>query len=181
MTLSLSLEPIASELDSAELDTLVQIARRTFTDAFGHNYTLDDLNTYLMTRMSAEAFQQELQEPGSQFYWMKLDDQVVGYLKWITPCQRYLDQIDRTFRQAFFLERFYLLEEAKGTGLGPVGMQFVITQAKRSKADALYLTVWEHNHRAQHFYQNFGFRTVGAIEFEVGNARDHEYVYALKL
>ena len=62
--------------------------------------------------------------------------------------------------------------------MAAVALQFALSHAKyQHQAAFAYLTVWEHNLRAQRFYQTHGFLTLGTIGFPVGDAVDREYLY----
>ena len=65
--------------------------------------------------------------------------------------------------------------------LGAALMDWAIAEARGSGADALQLSVFSENFGAQRFYHRYGFGKVADIDFWVGNHRDHEFLYELKL
>jgi ribosomal protein S18 acetylase RimI-like enzyme len=164
--------------DQAEL--LQPVAHDTFLQTFGHNYPPEDLAAYVNTRLTVPALAAELSDPTATFYGVFMDDAMAGYMKWLSPCRRYLSE-ETAYQHPLLLERFYFLPDYQGVGLAPVALQFVLSQAKyQHQADFVYLSVWENNIRAQRFYQNFGFRPFGTTTYPVGTVIDREYLYGRK-
>lgn len=179
----LTFTPLLGNASEAELQNFQVLFESTFVETFGANYSSEDLQSYCQERLSLQQLKAELAEPHNYFYSVQVDKQPVGYCKWTVPCTRYLDpSLVQRYKKPFFLERFYFYKSAQGSGVAAVAMQFALSHAKAVHlADFIYLSVWEHNHRAQHFYQNFGFRTIGAIRYIVGATEDHEYLYGRKV
>jgi ribosomal protein S18 acetylase RimI-like enzyme len=172
--------PTASQ---PELVAFQQVFEQTFVATFGHNYSQADLDTYRQQRLSLSALTTELLDPTANFYGFWLADALVGYAKWQVPCQKHLTPaLAQRYPKAFYLERFYFLEQAQGTGVAAVALPFALSHAKYThQATFAYLTVWEHNLKAQHFYQNFGFRTLATVGYPVGDTVDREYLYGKNL
>ena len=144
------------------------MASETFTNTFRH-YDKADLDQYLQESLSPQALSLELAVTENQFYFVVVNGERAGYLKWIFPTRKYL-------------ERFYFLPSQCGKGLGPVALAFVESYARyQAKADVLYLSVWDRNYRAQSFYQKYGFRTLGSFDYPVGDEIDHELLYFKRL
>ncbi|MEB3245416.1 MAG: GNAT family N-acetyltransferase [Vampirovibrionales bacterium] len=199
--LDISFKCLPPACSPEHLATLQQIAVDTFTETFGQNYPADDLADYLSNRLSASVLAQELRDPTARFALVFVDDAPVGYLKWLLPCERYLTAQNRprhwhARHNLALLERFYFLSQAQGTGAAQIAWAWLIAGLKASKintankpnnaapalkADAVYLSVWEHNYKAQRFYQNLGFRTFGSMAYPVGNTHDVELLMSLEL
>lgn len=79
------------------------------------------------------------------------------------------------------LSQLYCAGETTGMGLGATLMEWAISEARDWQADAMTLSVYSENYGAQRFYQRFGFRHVADIDFWVGDHRDDEYLYELRL
>ncbi len=181
----LNFNRVTNNSSEVEIKTVQQLVEGTFVETFGYLYPKEDLNSYKESTLSLQAVKRQMAEPGVHFYLVNItenDTQVsTGYIKFITPSAKYLEQPEK-YGKTCYLERLYFPAKFQGKGLAHVAMQFVISQAKfEHKCDFLYLTVWEHNHRAQRFYQNFGMRTLHGVKFPVGNTNDNEYLYGLKL
>src|SRR5690606_21935506 len=119
---------------------------------------------------------------GTQFFFVLVDGEKAGYLKWIHPTDKYLEHVNVDWKAPFLLERLYFLPSHCGQGLGSVALAFVESYARhQAGADVLYLSVWDRNYRAQRFYQKHGFRTLGSFRYPVGKELDHELLRFKKL
>jgi ribosomal protein S18 acetylase RimI-like enzyme len=67
------------------------------------------------------------------------------------------------------LGRFYVDRRFHGSGLARQLMDAVIDAAKSAGGKNLWLAVWQHNHRAIHFYEKNGFRKTGTMPFILGS------------
>ncbi|MEB3206321.1 MAG: GNAT family N-acetyltransferase [Vampirovibrionales bacterium] len=185
-----SFVPVADQAGSAhlgiknsicQLETLQAIVLTTFEETFRTNYCDDDYHAYVKERLSIDALSAEREDPTAFFTLVVADETPAGYLKWNVPCRRYLPD-SLTCQVPFNLERFYFLKAFQGMGIGPVALQYVLSQARYvHAADYIYLTVWEKNFRAQKFYQEAGFRTLTQVIYPVGNAQDIEFVYGMRV
>ena len=176
MNLELSFEPILSSSSQDTVTALSEMACTTFSHTFRH-YKKDDLETYLRESLSVEALKKELLLEENHFFFVKKNELRVGFLKWTFPGDKYLHSFQSTYRALLLLERFYFLPRYCGLGWGSVALSFVETFARdQAKADALYLSVWEKNFRAQSFYRKHGFQKVGSFEYPVGETLDLEYL-----
>ena len=60
-------------------------------------------------------------------------------------------------------------------------MRWALDEARAWGADAIQLSVYSENHGAQKFYRRYGFDKVADIDFWVGNHRDDEFLFELRL
>ena len=177
MPFELSFQPVRED----EIEFLSAMASETFTNTFRH-YDKADLDQYLQESLSPQALSLELAVTENQFYFVVVNGERAGYLKWIFPTRKYLEHVEVSWKAPLLLERFYFLPSQCGKGLGPVALAFVESYARyQAKADVLYLSVWDRNYRAQSFYQKYGFRTLGSFDYPVGDEIDHELLYFKRL
>ena len=66
------------------------------------------------------------------------------------------------------IRRFYVDGRWHGTGAAAFLMEAVRDRARGTRAETLWLAVWERNHRARAFYEKHGFRRTGAQPFRFG-------------
>jgi ribosomal protein S18 acetylase RimI-like enzyme len=66
------------------------------------------------------------------------------------------------------LKRVYIDTPWHGRGLAQTLMADVLRRATEYGAKTMWLSVWEHNFRAQAFYKKYGFSRVGEHVFPVG-------------
>jgi len=64
-----------------DLDPLIEISRSTFITSFEKDNNPDDFKTYITSAFSKEKIRSELLNPHSTFYFVYLDDNLVGYFK----------------------------------------------------------------------------------------------------
>jgi diamine N-acetyltransferase len=179
--LELSFLPIRPDAPEEKLTALSEMARFTFSDTFRH-YTPKDLEDYLEEKLSPQALIQDLNKPRNTFYFVVVNGQRAGFIKWTSPSTLYLEHSNIECGKAFLLERFYFLPKYCGRGLASVALEFVTSYATyEARADYLYLSVWEKNFRAQNFYQKHGFRTLGSFDYPVGSEIDREFLYGKRL
>ncbi len=70
------------------------------------------------------------------------------------------------------------MKDSQGSGLAHLAMQELITWVNaNTQCDTIHLTVFVENHRAQKFYQKYGFIYAGDTIYHVGNTKDHELIY----
>lgn len=77
--------------------------------------------------------------------------------------------------------RFYVHPDWHGRGVAGALMEYCATVARAAGHDALWLCVWEHNGRAQRFYEKTGFVHVGTHPFVFGGIPDDDRLYVRSL
>ncbi len=153
---------------SADSDRLVAFAAQTFTDTFGTLYPPEDLAAFI-TKKQAPATRAAISSPEHIVRVAERDGVLIGYLIG-GPMDL---PFDTHGRPAACLDRLYLVDDAKGTGLADALMaEFLVWGAGRD----LYLSVFAPNVRAQAFYRRHGFSIVGAYIFWVGSTGDDERI-----
>lgn len=156
---------------AADAAPLTRHWRETFLATFGHLYPQADIDAYFAHYDEAQTMR-ELEDPSSRCRLALDADRIIGAAK-LGAFKLPVEPVGARVRE---LHRLYVVEEAKGAGVAAALMEWTIAAARQDGADALYLGVWRHNHRAQRFYARYGFEVVGAYEFVVGATRDPEYV-----
>ena len=79
------------------------------------------------------------------------------------------------------LQRIYILEKAKGKGVGESLMRRCFDAAREKNYTKIWLSVWERNFAAQRFYEKFDFVKVGEHQFPYGSAIGTNFVMKLDL
>lgn len=145
---------------------LTDLAYTTFWDAFAHHpkNAPDDLNHYMRQAFNLEQTLKELEDEKSIFLIAEIEGEAAGYAKII------IDNIEPgiTAERPVELNRLYSHQQFLGKGIGQGLMDACIERAKQDDRDVMWLGVWEHNPRAQRFYEKNGFRVVGSHVFVLG-------------
>lgn len=144
---------------------LSELGARTFSETFAADNTPEDLAAYLATSFSVAQQTAELQDPASTFLIAEIDGRAAGYAKLHTgEPEKGVDGAN-----PIELVRLYALSEWLGRGVGAELMRACIDEARQAGHETLWLGVWERNPRAQAFYRNWEFETVGEHVFQLGS------------
>jgi GNAT superfamily N-acetyltransferase len=146
---------------------LTDLSFATFWDAFAHHpkNAPEDLNHYMRQAFSEDQIAAELAATDAIFLIASIDDKPAGYAKLIIGNTE--DGI--TAGNPVELSRLYSHQEFLGKGVGQDLMNACFKYAETHGHDVMWLGVWEHNPRAQRFYEKNGFRVVGKHTFQLGS------------
>jgi ribosomal protein S18 acetylase RimI-like enzyme len=164
----------------ADAATLAELGRASFVAAFGHLYKPEDLAAFLAEYRTPEKYRQHLADPPTLIQVAEEDGRLAGYCL-IVRGHTFEEQEEPRPARPVFVSQLYCAPEMTGRGLGAALLEWAIAESRAWKADALQLSVFSENFGAQRFYQRFGFSKVADIDFWVGNHRDDEFLYQLKL
>ena len=148
-----------------ELDTLQRIGYETFDETFRPINSPETMDKYLQEAFSMKKLSEELSSTYCKFYFIYLDNVLVGYLK-INDAPA---QSDINDPESMEVERIYVRKEHKGKGLGKVLMDYALQQAKEKKKNYVWLGVWENNVNVIVFYEKMEFKQAGQHLFQIGN------------
>ncbi len=159
---------------------LAALGRDAFVAAFGHLYEPVNLAQFLDMVHDVDAVAQEIADP-SITHRLAADGPggaLAGYAKLKRPgwYGEYSDAAN-----PISLGQLYTAPQRTGQGIGAALMDWAIGEARAIGCDAMQLSVWSENTRAQAFYQRYGFAKIADIDFWVGNHRDDEFLYELRL
>ena len=153
------------KVTAADVDTLLALSRKTFFDFFGPLNKPEDMEAYAAVAFTPDKLLTEIKNPGSQFYFAMLNNEVTGYLKLnFGPAQT-----DFGDSNALEIERIYVSEGHKGKKIGQFLLNYSIQTARENNLQYIWLGVWEHNQNAIGFYQHHGFTVFGSHDFLLGS------------
>ncbi|HEX8382125.1 MAG TPA: GNAT family N-acetyltransferase [Sphingomonas sp.] len=167
--------PLLRDAAPADAAACAALARRTFTETFGHLYRPEDLAAFLAGH-SEEGWRGDLTDPDYAIRVAETSDGLVAYAKLGPPSLPFEPR-----GAAVELRNFYVLAPWHGTGLARALMDWVLAAARARGAADLYLSVFVDNHRAQAFYARYGFERIGRYDFRVGDHVDEDHVMRLAL
>ncbi|VXC82206.1 GNAT family N-acetyltransferase [Sphingomonas sp. AX6] len=159
----------------ADAAAIAELARVSFTETFGHLYTPENLAAFL-TSHTTEDWARVLADPDVAVRVAENDGALIGYAR-VGPPTLPIEPHER----AVELRQFYLLKPWHGGGHAQTLMDWVIATARANGADALFLSVFVDNVRAQRFYARYGFEDVGRYAFMVGSHEDEDRLMRLAL
>jgi ribosomal protein S18 acetylase RimI-like enzyme len=157
---------------------ITDLARIVWVATFGHSASPDDVALYLEQSFGAGGtLLRDLADPRFRFRLATDDGRVVGYAKVGPPF--FTHEVET--KGAVQLHQLYVDTSHHGTGVAAELMRWTIALGRAQDADALLLTVWEDNPRAQRFYARHGFVHVADYAFQTGTQVDRDLILRLPL
>lgn len=171
------LRPVSLE----DVPALATLGRESFAAAFGHLYSEKDLNGFLEMVYSEKSVREEVEGPECIHQVADDGERMLGYVKLRAPSWYAEDSPTDGISNPIALGQLYTQPDATGQGIGAALMEWAIAEARERGHDAIQLSVWSQNFGGQRFYQRYGFAKVADIDFYVGEQRDEEFLYELRL
>lgn len=160
----------------ADAAALAALGAATFTETFGHLYPPADLQTYLDSSHSLDAWVRTLSDSQCAVLVATVaDGSLIGFIS-LGPCKLPVANREPAageVRQLYVLSPYQNLQ--LGSRLMDAGLEWLQAQGFAP----LYVGVWSENPGAQRFYQRYGFHQVGEYGFAVGNTIDREFILQL--
>ena len=160
-----------------EIAQLQEIGRQTFFETFSAANTEENMKKYLEEGFSVKKLTAELSDKNSDFYFVLIDQKVVGYLKLNFAASQTELKDDKSLE----IERIYVLKEFHGKKVGQLLYEQAIQIAKQANAAYVWLGVWEENPRAINFYKKNGFVEFDKHIFKLGDEEQTDIMMKLLL
>jgi ribosomal protein S18 acetylase RimI-like enzyme len=142
-----------------DVAALSLIARQTFYDTFTGTCTVADMQGFLDQYYSTEQLGKELLDEEMYCFFAEADGMPVAYL-----------QFKEAYNNFPEIKKWKALAGFHGKGIAQKLMDFFLGLAAEKKYEVVWLGVWEHNIRAQKFYEKYGFTDSGYThDFPIGN------------
>ncbi|AKD05593.1 hypothetical protein PKOR_08225 [Pontibacter korlensis] len=149
---------------AGDAELLADLGWCTFKEAFAEYNNPDDMVAFKPTMYSAELQAAELADPDTEFLIVEVDKEAIAYVK--------LNKGEApeavVANKALQISRLYITRAWLGHGLGDQLMQWCLEKARSEGYDIVWLTVWERNERAKRFYNKYGFKEMGELDFILG-------------
>jgi ribosomal protein S18 acetylase RimI-like enzyme len=159
------------------VESLRTISTQTFTETFAHQNSESDIHKYVSEKLSVEQLSKELNSKGSSFYFLKLNTQIIGYLKLNTGEA----QTELKNSTSIEIERIYIKKEFHSKGFGELLLKHAIDVAKQQQVHYIWLGVWEENFKAISFYKRNGFHQFDTHIFKLGEDEQLDILMKLEL
>ncbi len=162
-----------------DAETLQPLAIRIFNDTFAANplNKPEDMRAYIAEAFSLEQTRRELADARATFYIAEVAGEIIGYAK----LEEQTSEECVSDAQPIELSRLYVLQDFHGRGIAEKLMNECFAFAARKNYRTMWLGVWEHNFRAQRFYEKLGFYRVGSHIFQLGDDPQIDWVMEKKL
>ena len=165
------------KVEIADVEVLAKLAKQTFRETFAHDNMEEQLQEYFEETYNLRVLSTELENPESETYFIMHEEEIAGFLKvnWGNA------QTERELENAFEIQRLYVLQTFQGFGLGKQLFEFALEHAEKNGFSWAWLGVWEHNTKAQAFYNQYGFEKFSQHRFMVGQKVDTDWLLKKKL
>ena len=155
------------------------LARHAFCAAFDYLYDPADLASFLDAHKTPAAFAAMIADPAVRVMLAEEEDGALAGYCVVGMQSDYAHHSDA--RDPMALNQLYTHPDRTGAGVGAALMDWALDLARSHDKDAIQLSVWAENFGAQRFYARYGFAKIADIEFWVGNQRDEEFLFELRL
>jgi hypothetical protein len=165
------------KVNPIDIKLFASISKQTFLETYADDNSEEDMVKYLADNFSSKQLTTDLSNPNSEFYFVKNDTQIIGYLKLNFGQAQTEDHHD----SAMEIERIYALKSYHGKSVGQMLFDKAYEVAKAKKAAYLWLGVWEKNPRAIRFYEKNGFVAFDKHVFVLGKDEQTDLLMKLSL
>lgn len=161
----------------SEVLDLQIISRQIFIEAFAESNSEADMKAYLEQSFSVAKLTAELADPNSRFYFARLANEIIGYLKLnLGDAQTELHDPN-----GVEIERIYVFKAFYGKQVAQTLLAKAREVALEANAVSLWLGVWEQNARAIRFYEKNGFFAFATHIFKLGNDEQTDIMMKMPL
>jgi ribosomal protein S18 acetylase RimI-like enzyme len=165
------------QADISDVKIICALGATTFYEAYYEQDESSDLADYVLESFSPAQIKKEFNDANSTFFIAELNGKAVGYAKLrensAVACLENENAVE--------LHRIYILERAKGKGVGGKLLNRCFETARAKGYETIWLGVWEENPAAIRFYEKTGFAKVGELEFPYGENVGTNYVMKMNL
>ena len=166
-----------TKVSQNELALLQQMSQATFVAAFAAQNSKANMDAYLQEKMTLEHLTLEWETPGSDFYFARIAQELVGYLKLNTGTA----QNEILPESSLEIERIYVDANYQVQKIVQQLLDFAINKAQEQGLDLVWLGVWEHNERARRFYERYGFVNFSKHVFYLGSDKQTDILMQLRI
>jgi diamine N-acetyltransferase len=157
----------------ADITALAAISKQTFYDTFSGTCTEKDMQDFLEAYYNDRQITKELSNANDFYFFAEIDSKPAGYLRFMEDYSSF--SVIKKWK-ALELKRIYVIKEYQGKGVAQKLMDLVIDFGVKEKYEVIWLGVWEHNVRAQKFYEKYGFINSGHTHgFSIGNTLQTDF------
>ena len=153
------------------------LARITFSETFGRFFRdKNDLLAYYNRTFTVEKIKNGLQNSRNIFWIAFVNDMPVGYSKLKLKSKSEFTRSKATCQ----LQKIYVLKDYLAMKIGTELLDVLISKAKQTSSEEIWLSVLDNNERAIRFYKKHGFKNVGKHDFQIGK-ENFEFIVMSKV
>ncbi|MDL5512487.1 GNAT family N-acetyltransferase [Arenibacter sp. M-2] len=158
--------------------SIALLGRTTFSETFAHYFKhKQDLLDYLNTTFSVDKIEKSIEKPNNQFWLASVNRLPVGYAKLKLNSQSEFI-LSKPVCQ---LQKIYVLKDFLSMRIGSKLQRDLLKKAKQLGFKNIWLSVFQENTRAIHFYNKSGFEKIGEHDFQIGKENFRFFVMKKQL
>ncbi len=147
---------ITEVTDISEMEDLAELASAIWHECYAQLLSKQQIEYMVEKFQSAEAMEWQTRQEGYRYFWVKQDNEAIGYLGLQAKEGRLL------------LSKCYLAKHCRGTGAGQAMLAYTENLAKELGCHTLWLTVNKGNERAKAAYEKAGMTLVRQQVVDIG-------------
>jgi ribosomal protein S18 acetylase RimI-like enzyme len=144
-----------------DIEELQKLSQITYLNSFSTILNEEDVKKYISTKYSLENLKAELEDKTTQFLFLTLGNEKIGYLKYNYDSLKLENSLN--------IDRIYLLDAYKGKGFGTKLLQKIESIAIKNNKSYLTLGVLKFNKPAVSFYEKNNFSVFDEETIVIGN------------
>lgn len=163
---------------SADADALAAVSLRAFDETWAHLYSEEDQASFKAQAYTPAFYRDALDERGCAAWLLEDGDgRALGYA-FVGPCGLPHPEVAPGDME---LKRLYVLKAVQNGGWGVRLFAQAEDWLRANGPESIWIGVWSENLGAQRFYARHGYGKAGEYLFEVGQARDREFILRKRL
>lgn len=146
-----------------DVKALTEVGKKAFFVPHKDAIPKKIMDTYIQTNFNEKQLLSEITNPQFQYHLIYHNQSLAGFSKVIFNQKNEHIASNHVTK----LERFYLLEDFYGLGLGIELFKFNLELCKKNNQKGIWLYTWIKNYRALSFYKKVGFHKIALYDFPI--------------
>jgi ribosomal protein S18 acetylase RimI-like enzyme len=163
---------------AADATYIALLGRVTYTESHG-DYIEEkkDLLKFYDEYYSVSKIREELNDAENLFWIVFSDELPIGFAK----LSLNINYPELNIINACKLQRLYVLNDFIGLKIGSQLQEIILKEANNLKFKSIWLTAYYKNKKGIRFYQKYGFKEIGSIDFFVAKSNYPNLVFIKNL
>lgn len=141
-----------------DIETIKDLAESSWQSAYKDILNQSQIEYMLAEMYSSKEIESQLKNPNYHYFLIENENKNVGFLGFEN---HYSPNTTK-------LHRFYLIEDAKGRGLGKAALDFLKSEVEKCTDTVIILNVNKQN-TAKQFYESQNFKVIEEVVNDIGN------------
>lgn len=169
------------ELAPKHAKELSEVAHDVFKISYEHKligkFEQENFKVYLKNAFAHAQMMKEIQDEKSKYFGIFHNEKLIAFFKLNFEENQTMERPDNHVE----VERFYIIPERQGQGIGKYMLDWISDWAVEQKFVKLWLRSWERNDGGIAFYKRMGLEIVGTTEYKFEESDDVDFVIEKEL